>query len=79
MKAKQTSGPQIIKTTVLNSNCGFYNLRTASLFSIHLYYPSLGVFIWFILPVKLSFCGIFSLKYVVKTPPLFLVNEFSDR
>jgi len=31
MKAKQTSGPQIIKTTVLKSNCGFDNLRTASL------------------------------------------------
>jgi len=33
-KAKQTSGPQIIKITDLN--CGQRYLRTASLFSFHL-------------------------------------------
>jgi len=56
MKTKQTSGPQIIKTTVLHSNCGFDNLWTASLFSFQWYDPSLGMFI---LTVKLNFCGVF--------------------
>ena len=77
MKTKQTSGPQIIKTTVLNSNCGFDNLRTASLFSFHWYDPSILRRVYIACQIK--FLWRYSLKYIVKTTLLFLVNDFSNR